>query len=258
MPKSEGKQPNGGPVAKVEKQLVQPAADEVTKLEALIADSTPGEHAAVMREMARLQQDNRHLKNQNLRIWTLAAVMALGIFTAMGASYWWFPKYRYIATTDNKAICEVNTQSDNIVTPAGLEDFAKDAAINAYSYDYVNYRNIINDVTSRFFTERGRKAFLKSLDASGNLERVVKGRLIMKAFVTTAPQLESEGSEGSRRFWIVHVPMAIEFYVGGSVGPTNTQDFLAEVKVMQDQASALNPKGVNVDSIVLKPSTRKK
>lgn len=231
---------------------------EEAKFEAIIADQTDGTHAAVMREVARLQQNNRHLKRQNLRVWTVVAILAGGLIVGMGATYWWFPKYRYIPTTDNKAICEVGTQLNNVTTPATLEDFAKDAAINAYSYDYVNYRDIINDVTNRYFTERGRKAFMKSLDDSGNLERVVKGRLIMKAFVTTAPQLESEGQEGVRRFWIIHVPMAIEFYVGGSAGPTNTQDFLAEVKVIQDQASALNPKGINVDSIILKPSPRRK
>lgn len=231
---------------------------EEAKFEEIIADQTDGSHAAVMREIARLQQNNRHLKRQNLRIWGVVAILSTGLIIGMGAAYWWFPKYRYIPTTDNKAICEVGTQLNNITTPATLEDFAKDAAINAYSYDYVNYRSIINDATNRYFTERGRKAFMRSLDDSGNLERVIKGRLTMKAFVTTAPQLESEGKEGDRRFWIVHVPMAIEFYVGGSPAPTNTQDFLAEVKVIQDQASALNPKGINVDSIILKPSPRRK
>lgn len=257
MSTNDQSKPKQGAEAKPGKPLEGEALADA-KLDALIADPTPGEHAAVMREMARLQQDNRHLKRQNLRVWSVAGVLSVGLIVGIGASYWWFPKYRYIPTTDNKAICEVGTQLDNIVTPATLEDFAKEAAINSYSYDYVNYRDIINDVTNRYFTERGRKAFMKSLDDSGNLERVVKGRLIMKAFVTTAPQLESEGSEGTRRFWIIHVPMAIEFYVGGSAGPTNSQDFLAEVKVMQDQASALNPKGINVDSIVLKPSTRRK
>jgi intracellular multiplication protein IcmL len=228
------------------------------KLDALISDQSEGEFATVIREMARVQKDNIHLKKQNVRIWSIVLVLVVGFVIVIGSVFWWFPKYRYIATTDNKAICEIGTQANNIITPASLEDFAKDAVVNAYSYDYVNYRSIIADVTNRYFTERGRKSFLKSLDDSGNLERVVKGRLIMKAFATTGPQLESEGQEGTRRYWIIYVPTAIEFYVGGNSTPSNTQDFLAEVKVMQDQASALNPKGINVDSIVLKPSIRRK
>lgn len=234
------------------------ASIEERKLTALIKDETSGEHASVIRELARVNQDNQHLKRQNLRIWAVVFFLSVGLIVGMSSAFWWFPKYRYIATTDNKAVCDVATQFDNIVTPATLQDFAKEAVLNANSYDYVNYRSILNDVTNRFFTERGRKAFMKSLDDSGNIERVVKGRLNMRAFATNAPQLESEGNEGLRRFWIVHVPMAIEFYTNGSASPTNTMDFLAEVKVMQDQASALNPKGINVDSIILKPSTRRK
>lgn len=231
---------------------------EEARILAMLSDRTASAQASLMREVARLQQDNLHLKRQNLRVWSTVGVLVAGLVMGTGAMFWWFPKYRYIPTTDNKAICEVGTQEGNVITPATLEDFAKDAMINSYSYDYVNYRTTINDVTNKWYSARGRKAFLQSLDDSGNLERVVKGRLIMKAFATSAPQLESEGKEGAQRFWIVHVPLAIEFYVGGNPSPTSTQDFLAEVKIMEAQASALNPKGTGVDSVVLRPSTRRK
>lgn len=233
-------------------------AAEEAKLLALLDDPTPGAHAAVIREVTGLRLDNKRLKRQNLRIWSAFGGVVLVAGISIGAFFVWFPKYRYVATTDNKAVCDVATQADAPVRPATLEDFAKEAAINSYTYDYVNYRSIINDATNTYFNERGRKAFLKSLDDSGNLERVVKGRLIMKTFATNSPQLENEGREGKARYWIVHVPMAIEFYVGGNQTPSNTQDFRAEVKVMQEQASAVNPKGLAVDSIVLKPITRGK
>ena len=231
---------------------------EDARMDALTADQRAGAHAAVIREVARLQQDNRHLKRQNLRIWSISGLLTVALIVGMGAAFWWFPKYRYIATTDNRAVCEVATRSEATVTPASLQDFAKEAAINSYSYDYVNYRDLIGEATNRWYNERGRKAFLKSLDESGNLERVVKGRLIMKSFATNAPQLESEGRQGTQRFWIVNVPIAIEFYVGGSGSPNNIQDFVAEVKVMQEQASAANLKGIAVDSIILKPTARRK
>jgi intracellular multiplication protein IcmL len=234
-----------------------PVGLEEAKLAALVNDLGEGAHASVIREVARLHQDSYHLKRQNLRIWSVAAVLAVSLLVSIGAALWWFPKYRYIVTTDNRAICRANTQEGNSPTPATLEDFAKDALIHAFRYDYINYRDVVNDVTNRWFTERGRKAFLKSLDESGNLERVVKGRLIMKSFATNTAQLESEGVEGAQRFWIVHVPLAIEFYTGGAPQPTNTQDFLAEVKVMQEPPSAVNEKGIAVDNVILKPWTRK-
>ncbi len=236
---------------------VTSASDEA-KQSALVADPDLSPTATVLREVARLQLDNTNLKRQNLRIWTLAGFMAVGALTVIGAAFWWFPHYRYIATTDAKAICEVETQANAIVSSATIEDFAKDAVINAYSYDYVNYRAIIDDTMNRWFTDNGRKTFNRSLDDSGNLERVVKGRLIMKTFTTNAPQLEKEGDEGRWHYWIVDAPVGIEFYVGGAAAPNNTQDFMAEVKVMQQTPTALNPKGISVDSIVLHPIVRSK
>lgn len=231
--------------------------DELRPL-AVLADRNESAHASTLRENARLEQDNLYLKRQNLRVWSAVGVLSAAMMLGVGGAYWWFPKYRYIATTDNSAICEVNTTNSNLVSPAILEDFAKNAALDSYSYNYVSYREAINTAVSKWYNGRGRKAYLKSLDDSGNIERVVKGRLIMKAFATNAPQLESEGLEGRYRFWTVQVPLAIEFYVGGSASPASTQDFVAEVRIMEEQPSALRRNGLGVDAVTLRPSTRRK
>ncbi|WP_240533896.1 DotI/IcmL family type IV secretion protein [Aeromonas veronii] len=119
------------------------------------------------------------------------------------------------------------------MTPATLADYAKDAVVNAYSYDYVNYREALNATAAKWFTDDGRKAFLRSLDESGNLERVLKGRLILRAMATKVPQLEEEGRRGLQRYWVVQVPVAIEFYSGGDQQPRTRQDFLAGVTIVQ-------------------------
>jgi len=130
--------------------------------------------------------------------------------------------------------------------------------VNAYSYDYVNYRESLNATAARWFTDNGRKAFLRSLDDSGNLERVLKGRLTLRAMATRVPQLEEEGRHGLQRYWIVQVPIAIEFYSGGHQQPRTRQDFLAAVTIVQTPASATNLKGIAVDSISLAPYVARK
>jgi intracellular multiplication protein IcmL len=233
--------------------------DELKKTEEIMGDdSHSGPLSHVLRENFDLRRTVAYLKKHVLRVWSVNAVLALGWILCFYAIFGWFPKYRFIATTDNKAICEVNTQKQGVITPATLEDFAKEAAINIYSYDYINYRRILNDALNRYFSAEGRKGFLQSLDKSRNLELVIKGRLIMHSYSTATPQLESEGTDRGNHFWSIQVPLAIEFYVGGTGTPTNVQDFTAEIKVVQEEASALNPKGMAVDSIVLKPSPRRR
>jgi len=236
-----------------------PAAEfDEAKLDQLASDMSPGEGAAVLREVARLQQENKALKGRNLRVWTAVGVLGVTFFVVVSAGVAWYPKYRYIPTTDNRAICEVSTESDPRVTPATLADYAKDAVVNAYSYDYVNYREALNATAAKWFTDDGRRAFLRSLDESGNLERVLKGRLILRAMATKVPQLEEEGRRGLQRYWVVQVPIAIEFYSGGDQQPRTRQDFLAGVTIVQTPASATNLKGIAVDSIALAPYVARK
>lgn len=227
-------------------------------LEQIASDMSEGASAAILREVARLQLENKTLKGRNLRVWSTVGVLSVTFFVTLSAGIAWYPKYKYIPTTDNRAICEVSTESDPRVTPATLTDYAKDAVINAYSYDYVNYRESLNATASKWFTNEGRKAFFHSLDESGNLQRVLRGRLTLRAMATNVPQLEEEGHRGLQRYWVVQVPIAIEFYAGGEQQPRTRQDFLAGVTIVQTSASATNLKGIAIESISLAPYVSRK
>lgn len=224
-------------------------------LEALASDSSLGEAPAVLREVARLHQELRVLRTRNLRIWLLVTVMGVSFASVAAAAIYLFPKYRYIPTRDNRALCEVSSDAHVRITAAALAEFAKDTAIEAYTYDYVNYRTAINEVAMRRFTDSGRKQYLASLQESGNLERVIKGRLVLRAMATRTAQIEEEGRRGMRRFWVVRVPIAVEFYSGGEANPRSRQDFLAQVTILESEASASNLRGIAVDSLVLSPTT---
>ncbi|CAM3658717.1 DotI/IcmL family type IV secretion protein [Bordetella flabilis] len=220
----------------------------------LASDTTPGEAPSVLREVSRLQLEVVHLKRRNLRVWGTNLVLAGGLVIVIAGTLYAFPKYRYIPTTDNRAICEVTPESTPRVSGADVTNFAKDAVLNSYSYDYVNYRSLINEAAARWYTEAGRRAFMEGLDSSGNLRRVIDGRLILRSMATRTPQLEEMSpATGIPQSWTVVVPIAIEFYVGGSEKPLSRQEFRASVKVVRIQASAANQKGIAVESVVLKP-----
>lgn len=226
-----------------EKQLAQ-----------IAADPSEGEASSVVREVARLQLENVHLKRRNLRIWSANFVLATGfVVTIIGVLYA-FPKYRWIPTTDNQAVCQVTPESEPRVSAADVTNFAKDAVLNSYSYDYVNYRSVINEAAARWYTESGRRAFMQGLDSSGNLQRVISGRMILRSMATRTAQLEEiSPATGIPQSWTVVVPIAIEFFSGGADKPLSRQDFRAAVKVVRISASAANQKGIAVESVVLMP-----
>lgn len=256
MPSDEQKK--GPPAQSTGHKMAGDELDEIKQLE-LAADMSPGEGAAVVREVNRLQLENRDLKKRNLKAWgsVFALTGVLGI-TIVAAVYI-FPKYRWIPTTNNQAICEVGTESGPRVTAATVVEYAKDAIINSYSYDYVNYRASLNAAGNKWYTDNGRKAFLGTLDESGNLERVIKGRMILRSQSTQTGQLEESGTyAGGQRWWLIQVPVAIEFFVGGDLQPKSRQDFLAAVTIVEIPASATNIKGIAVDGVQLAPYTARK
>lgn len=232
--------------------------DSPENLERLSVDLSDNASASVIRENARLQLDNNSLKQRVLRVWAAVIILGMTLFITVGSILLWFPKYRYIPTTDNTAICEVGTEGSPRISPPTLTEFAKDAAVSAYSYDYINYREALNETAGKWFSDDGRKAYLRSLDESGNLDKVIKGRFILRTMSTNVAQLETEGMRGLTNFWTVLVPIAIEFYSGGEIQPRTRQDFIATVTIIQVPASATNQKGIVVDSISLSPTFTRK
>ncbi len=228
-------------------------ADE-KQLEQFAADPSEGESASVLREVSRLQLENMHLKRRNLRVWGANVVLGIGCVITLAGVLYAYPKYRWIPTTDNRAVCEVTPESDPRVSVADVTNFAKDAVLNSYSYDYVNYRSSINQAAERWYTEEGRRAYMEGLENSGNLRRVIRGRLILRSMATLTPQLEEiNPASGIPQSWTVVVPIAVEFYEGGVEKPLSRQEFRASVKVVRITASSANQKGIAVDTVVLMP-----
>jgi intracellular multiplication protein IcmL len=231
---------------------LSPEARDALQHEALSNDGDRSAVAAVLRENAAL---SRTVKDQRARIGrmlTLCVIEALTLLVFFGAWIFFFPKYRYIPTKDNQAICQVNSQISPDIMEPDVRDFARDAVLHAYSYDYVNYRKTLNEVAGRWFTDDGQKAFWRSLDTSGNLDKVIKGRLILRSTLMNDPQVQREGrDEQLRDWWEVVVPIWISFYQNGEEQPASRQPFNAIVRVVQVPASQSNKKGILVNVINL-------
>lgn len=219
------------------------------KLEAIAIDVSsvrPG--ATVLREIARLQLDNSNLIKQNYKIWSIVIGLVLLIAFLFSVFIFIFPKYKYLNTRDNASICTIDVDSSLAIADADIIDFAKSAVINSYSYDYVNYREKINNAANEFYSLDGRKAYFSQLDSSGNLERVLKGRLIQRAMASQVPQLEER--DLSLNWWVVQVPVQIEFYSGSESKPRTTLNYKASVRLIRVPPSKGRKLPIAVDSTI--------
>ncbi|MBR5949952.1 MAG: DotI/IcmL/TraM family protein [Actinomycetaceae bacterium] len=205
----------------------------------------------LIREYARLQLD---YANQKKRA-SLALIAALFMTICLGISAWSvlfvFPKYRYIPVSNAGAICEIAAEDSPRVTPTIVIDWAKNTALASYTYDYVNWREILEQVGNTWYTEKGKKAFRNSLTSSRNLDRVIEGRYIIRAAVIRNPIIVESNPDS----WVVDVPIAIEFHTGAQTHEINRQTFAARVKVVRVPASSTNLRGIATENLSLAPFT---
>lgn len=211
---------------------------------------------AVLRENARLYQHNKSLKQQLLIIWISILILSVGLISITLFFLHNYPKTKFIVTTNNKAVCEVGALDKPNVSSSSVETFAQEAILELLRYDYLNFEQQLKLTLNRYFTNRGKQSYYKSLDISGNLAKVKTNKMISRAFITRTPQIEKESLRGGQYTWVVIVPINNEFFIGNdSINnvPHSKQDYHAIVTIIQEQATAINPKGIAVDALILKP-----
>lgn len=84
--------------------------------------------------------------------------------------------------------------------------FAAEAAVSAFTYDYVNY-HIQLQQASNYFTPNGWKSFNNALMSSGNLQNVISKKLVASAVPTNVPVILEQGLKNNIYTWKVQVPL---------------------------------------------------
>lgn len=163
------------------------------------------------------------------------------------------PKTKYIATKDNTAICEVYPSDNPNLTDATIREFGKDAVLNLYTFDYINYETQINNVLERNFTPIGREATNKAMERAGIIQYVTENALTFKSSAMNAARIEEKSvNADGKDYWIVRFPMVLDIY-SGKLTPIDTQRHMVTVRIVADTASVSNPNGLGVSSVTLAP-----
>lgn len=89
-----------------------------------------------------------------------------------------------------------------------LTTWAIEAAIDAYSFDYLNYRKQLQNA-SRYFTPVGWKRFILGLEKSKNLETIQDKKLVGTAIPTDKPLIRAKGLAEGIFTWRVEIPMLV-------------------------------------------------
>lgn len=155
------------------------------------------------------------------------------------------PAPQYFATTINGRITPLIPLDQPNMPPSTLLQWANSAAIAAYTYNFVNYRQELQSA-SEFFTPDGWREFVTALESSNNLNSVREKKLVVSAVATGAPVILDQKAINGVYTWIVQMPILVTYQ---SASATARQTIM--VKMTVERISTLNSaRGVGISSFV--------
>lgn len=146
-------------------------------------------------------------------------VLGVALLLSVVGHVWvaWHPTPpEYFATTSDGRLIPLAPISEPYVPNEVLLTWAAQAVTQAYSLDYVHYRQQLSQMRE-LFTAQGFKSHLAALDEAGVLEAVQKRRLVTQVVATAPPIITNQGVLGNRYAWRVEVPIQISYQGASSV-----------------------------------------
>lgn len=156
------------------------------------------------------------------------------------------PEPQYFATSINGRITPLYPLTEPNQSDSAVLQWANQAAIAAFTYNFVNYRDELQ-ATSGFFTTNGWQQFLDALQQSNTLDQVKAKKLVVSAVATRAPIILQKGVLSGRFAWRVQMPILVTFQ---SASEFNEQNNV--VTMLITRISTLDsPRGIGISQFVV-------
>lgn len=159
------------------------------------------------------------------------------------------PQPKYFATSINGRITPLFPLNEPNQSDSAVLQWANQAAIAAFTYNFVNYRDELQ-ASSGFFTADGWQQFLAALGQSNNLDAVKAKKLIVSAVATRAPIILQKGLLNGRYSWRIQMPILVTYQSASEFSQQNNV-----VTLLVTRVSTLNsPRGIGIAQFVVGPA----
>lgn len=160
------------------------------------------------------------------------------------------PPPTYFATSVNGRITPLFPLDQPNQSDSAVLQWANQAAIASFTYNFVNYRDELQ-ASSGFFTAEGWDQFLNALQQSNNLDAVKAKKLIVSAVATRAPVILQKGILNGSYSWRVQMPILVTYQSASEFTQQNNV-----VSMLITRVSTLNsPRGIGIAQFVVGPAT---
>jgi intracellular multiplication protein IcmL len=196
---------------------------------------------------------NQFYKDKHVTI-LLVLLLSIIVNIILGVSMFYIfthpPAPRYFATSINGRITPLFPLNEPNQSDSAVLQWANQAAIAAFTYNFVNYRDELQ-ASSGFFTPEGWDQFLSALQNSNNLDAVKAKKLIVSAVATRAPVILQKGVLNGSFSWRVQMPILVTYQSASEFTQQNNV-----VTMLISRVSTLNsPRGIGISQFVVGPAS---
>lgn len=168
-------------------------------------------------ELVRLR--NFYYRDGYRRLLSLVLVLALMLCGSVGWVYYLFthrPAPRYFATNVHGGLIPLVPLTTPSMSDQSLINWAARAASSAFTLNYVQYRDQIENTKDTYFTSTGADQYQQQLISSNDLAAIVQGNFVVVAQPNAAPTIVRKGIEqiGQQQVytWHVELPLLLSFH----------------------------------------------
>lgn len=156
------------------------------------------------------------------------------------------PDPKYFAATVDGRIMQLFPLSEPMLSPGELLQWAHRAAISAYTYNFVNYRDAMQQLQNQF-TPSGWRYYEDALKVSRNLEMVLAKKLVVSAVATGTPVILDQAVIDGRYSWKIQIPLLVSYQSPNE----QTQKPVIVMMIVSRVPTVDMPKGIAIVSFVV-------
>ena len=155
------------------------------------------------------------------------------------------PEPKYFATTVDGRIMQLFSLSEAMLSPGELLQWAHGASVSAYTYNFVNYRDAMQQLQNQF-TADGWRYYEDALRTARTLEMVIAKKLVVSAVATGTPVILDQAVVSGRYSWKVQIPLLVIYQSPNE----QTQQAMIVTMIVSRVPTVDMPKGIAIVSFV--------
>lgn len=137
----------------------------------------------------------------------------------------------------------------------GVQAWANMAAVRAYSFDFMNYKNSFIEI-KKYFTSAAWPLFQKALMSSGTLTTAINKKMVVSAVATGAVEVTDLGIKNGVYTWQAILPLKVN--LANSTDQINTDLNVTLTIVRTNQDGNIQGLAINNFEATLSPKTKAK